>query len=82
MNISDDKKVKYTLLTVQSHLPMLDKAIHNFEGLRSGGPGLILGESVQALQNILDLILSKHFHHVFLFVALIKRKTSAKGTLT
>lgn len=82
MNISDDKQVKHTLLTIQSNLPMLDKAIHNFEGLRSGGPGLILGESVQALQNILDLVLSKHFHHVFLFVASIKRKISAKGTLT
>ena len=61
---------------------MLDKAIYNFEGLRSGGPGLVLGESVQSLQNILDLVFSKHFHHVFLFVASIKLKTSASGTLT
>ena len=82
MIISDDKQAKYNLLTVHKNLPMLNEAIHNFEGRGSGGPGLILSESVQTLQNILDLVLSKNFHHEFFFVALRKHKISARATLT
>src|SRR5260221_5067205 len=61
---------------------MLGEVMNNFEGLGFGGKSLILSESVQASQGILDLVLSKNFHHEFLFLALSKRKTSAWATPT
>jgi hypothetical protein len=47
-------------------LTFLEKARSKFEGLRSGGPTFVLGESVQPLQGILDVIFSSKFPYKFL----------------
>jgi hypothetical protein len=46
------------LLTVGDYLHILDKAMDNFKDLRGGQFGLVLGESVQPLENRLDILLS------------------------
>ena len=57
---------RVSVRTIQDNPPMLNKPAYNFKGLRSGGPSLIQGQSVQPLQDSLDLILPKNFLHEFL----------------
>jgi len=56
----------YGVLTIHDSPPILNKAIHNFECLHSGGTSLVQSESVQSSENSLDLILSDHFLFEFL----------------
>ena len=48
---------------------MLDKTIHNFEGLRTARLNLIQGESVQPLQDSLDQAPSEKYFRGFACVA-------------
>jgi hypothetical protein len=48
-----------TLFTVHHHPHVLDKTVHNFKRLRCGYPSLILGESIQPVENSLDVLISK-----------------------
>jgi len=61
---------------------MLDETVYNFEGLRSGGTSFIQSESVQPLEDSLDLILAKNFLYEFLCVALSESAASVRTTLT
>jgi hypothetical protein len=61
---------------------VLDEAIHNLECLCSCGPSLVESESVQSLQNSLNVVLSKNFIYKFLYVAFSKTTTSARMRLT
>lgn len=56
--------------------------MRKFEGLRSGGPTFVLGESVQPLQDILDVILSNKFPYEFLCDTLGRTANSARTRLT
>lgn len=62
--------------TVQNNPPILNESTYNFKCLGSGGPSLIQGQSVQPLQDSLDLIISKHFLHEFLYCVELKNRTS------
>lgn len=44
---------------------VLEKTTGKFEGLGSGGPTFVHGESIQPLQNGLDLIFSNNFPYEF-----------------
>jgi hypothetical protein len=48
---------------------VFDEMMHTFEGLRTGGDALLLSESVQPLDESLDVILSKRFLYEFLCCA-------------
>jgi hypothetical protein len=61
---------------------MLDETVYNFEGLRSGGTSFIQSESVQPLEDSLDLILAKNFLYEFLCAALSESAASARIRLT
>jgi hypothetical protein len=60
----------------------LDETVYNFEGLRSGGMSFVQSESVQSLEDGLDLILAKNFLYEFLCAALSKSAASARIRLT
>jgi hypothetical protein len=47
------------LLTIHYHSHVLEKAVDNLEGLRSGYPSLVQGEPVQSLKYRLDVLVSK-----------------------
>jgi len=57
---------------------VLDEAVHNFECLYSSGLSLVKGESVQSLQDSLDVVLSKDFLYEFLCAAFSKSTTSSR----
>jgi hypothetical protein len=79
---ANEGQANYNILTVQDDPPILDKTIHNFKGLRSGGTSLVQSESVQPLQDSLNLILSKNFLYEFLCVALSESTEPARTRLT
>jgi hypothetical protein len=58
--------------TVHNHGHILDETVDDLESLSCGGPSLILRQSVQSLQNCLDVLLSKKFLHKCDCVALSK----------
>jgi len=64
-----DQLAWYNFLTIHNKPPMLDETAYDFEGLRSGGTSFIQSQSVQPLQDSLDLILAKNFLYEFLCVA-------------
>ena len=64
-----DQLAWYHFLTIHNEPPMLDEAAYYFEGLCSGGTSFIQSESVQPLEDSLDLILAKNFLYEFLCVA-------------
>jgi hypothetical protein len=47
--------------TVYDHPHILNETVDNLKRLRCRRPSLVLGESVQPLENRIDLILSKKF---------------------
>src|SRR5712691_8553403 len=55
---------------------MFYEMMHVFEGLRTGGDILLLSESVQPIEESLDVVLSKHFHYEFLCCAFSYSTTS------
>jgi len=59
----------YNFLTIHNKPPMLDETAYDLEGLRSGGTSFVQSESVQPLEDSLDLILAKNFLYEFLCVA-------------
>jgi hypothetical protein len=60
----------------------LDETVYNFEGLHSGGTSFIQSESVQPLEDGLNLILAKNFLYEFLCAALSESAASARIRLT
>jgi hypothetical protein len=54
------------LLAVYDHPHILDETVHDLKCLCCRRPSLVLGESVQPLENRIDLILSKKLLHKFL----------------
>ena len=54
------------LLTVHYHPHILDKAVDDLEGLRCGYPSFILSESIEPLENRLNVLLSKKLLDKFL----------------
>ncbi len=66
------------LLTIHDHAHILDETVNYVECLTCGSPSLVLRESVQPLQDGLDIILSEGFLHKFDCAALSKVKTSAR----
>jgi hypothetical protein len=58
------------LLTIQDVPHILDKTIHDFKGLRSGRPSLVLGQPVQSLKNRPNVILPQKLLYEFYCVAL------------
>ena len=60
----------------------MDETVYDFESLRSGGTSFIQSESVQPLEDSLDLILAKNFLYEFLCAALSESAASAGTTLT
>jgi hypothetical protein len=75
-------QASYGILTAHDNPPVLDKTINNFEGLRSSCPGLVESESVHALQDRFDLILSENVPYEFLCAALSESDESVKKRLT
>jgi hypothetical protein len=58
------------LLTVHDHPHILDETVDNLEGLSCGNPSLVLRESVESLQDRIDVLLS--FLYKFDWIALSK----------
>ena len=57
------------LLTVRDHAHILDETVDDLEGLRCSSSSFILRESVQPVQDRLDVLLSENFLHIFDCVA-------------
>ena len=72
----------YRFLTIQNKLPVLDETGHNLECLCSCGASLVKSESVQSLQDRLDVVLSEKFLYKFLYVPFSKRATPGRTRLT
>jgi len=53
------------LLTFHDHTHILDKTMDDFESLSGGSSSLIPSESVQPLQDRLNVLLSEKFLHKF-----------------
>ena len=68
------------LHTIDSAPRMLDEIVHTSEELRTGSDALLMGESVQPLEEGPDVILSNNFHHEFLCCALSDSITSRERT--
>ena len=60
------------LLTIHEHVDILDETVDNLESLSGCRPSLVLGESVQPLQDRLDVLLSETFLYKFDCVAFSK----------
>jgi hypothetical protein len=60
------------LLTVHDHARILDETVDDLESLSCGSPSLVLRESVQPLQDRLDILLSEKFLYKFDCVMLSK----------
>ena len=63
-------EISRILITINNDPGIPDKTIDNFEGLSSGRPCLIQGESIQPLEGRLDVILSAKLLHKLLCVSL------------
>jgi hypothetical protein len=60
------------LLTIHDYPRTLDETVDNLENLSCCGPSLVLGESVEPLQDQFDVILSESFLYEFDYVGLSK----------
>ena len=54
-----------SLLTIQNLRHILNEAVDDLEGLSRGGPSLILRESVQPLQDRLNILLTENLFGEF-----------------
>jgi len=61
-----------SLLTNQNLRHVLNEAVDDLEGLSRGGPSLILGESVQPLEDRLNILLTENLFGEFDCAALSK----------
>ena len=68
------------MLTVHDHLHILDETVDNFEGLSCCNPGLVMRESVESLQDGLDVLLS--LLHKLDWIALSKATPQREPTHT
>ena len=68
------------LLTIHDHAHILDETVNDLKCLTCGSPSLILRESVQPLQDGLDVILSESFLHKFDCAALSKVRHQRERT--
>jgi hypothetical protein len=53
------------LLTIHDHTDVLHETVNDLEGLGCRCPGLVLGQSVQPLQDRLDVLLPEGFLYKF-----------------
>ena len=53
------------LLTIHGHPHALDETMDDGKGLGCGSPSFVVRESVQSLQDRLDVFLSENFLHKF-----------------
>jgi hypothetical protein len=53
------------LLTIHDHPHALDETMNDGKGLGCGRPSFVMRESVQSLQDCLDIFLSENFLHKF-----------------
>ena len=56
--LNDNNSSEQTLRTVHDYLHIIHKAVDDFEGLGHSHPTFLLGETVQSLQDRLDLAFS------------------------
>jgi len=66
------------LLTVHDHVHILDKTVDDLQSLTCSSPSLIVGKSIQSLEDSLDFLLSKGLLHKFDCVVLSKVIQSAR----
>ena len=59
-------------LTVHDHTHILDEAVDNLKNMSYGSSSLVLGESIQPLQDRLDVLVPQKFLYKFDYVALSK----------
>jgi hypothetical protein len=59
-------------LTVHDHAHILDETMDNLKSMSRGIPSLVLGESVQSLQDRFDILLPEQVLHKFNCVTVSK----------
>ena len=72
----------YSFLTIHYMPLMLNKPVHNFEGLRTARLNLIQGESIQPLQDSLDRAPSEKYFRGFACVVSSQSTILARTRLT
>jgi len=71
-------KAKVRLLTIHDHPHTLDKTVNDLKNVSCGSQSLVACESVQPLQDRLEVLLSENFLHRFDCVELSKVTASAR----
>jgi hypothetical protein len=67
-------------LTVYDHPHILEETVDDLKRLRCRRPSLVLGQSVEPLENRIDIILSEKLLYKFLCIALSQAKCWQKRT--
>jgi hypothetical protein len=80
VSVNGRRHSKYKFLTFHRTLPMFDKTAYNFKGLHSGRTSLVLSESVQPMEDNIDLLLTENFVYKLLCAVLSKSTAPAAST--